>query len=81
MRSVVIHNEVHYHKDNVVPSGHRFSHEITSLCLENLLESIRKMDKEGDYQISFESEVPRDDVLFLEETLDEISSCNWKSWM
>lgn len=69
--------EVHYHKDEVIPSEHRFSYEITRTRLEEMLCNVRELNRNRDYHITFESEIPEDDIIFLEHVLDNISSCKW----
>ncbi len=69
--------EVHYHKENVIPSEHKFAHELTSSCLDNMFQSIRDMTTEADKYISFDACVSQDELSNLKEVLDNISSGKW----
>lgn len=69
--------EVHYHKENVIPSEHEFTHELTSSSFENMLNSIMGQIKEADGSVNFDICIYQDEISFLKETLDNISSCRW----
>jgi hypothetical protein len=69
--------EVHYHKENVIPSEHKFAHELTSSCLDSMFRSIRGMTKEADRCVSFDTCVNQDELSYLKEVLDNISSGKW----
>lgn len=66
--------EVHYHKKDVVPSGHKFSHELTSSCLEKMFNNIRKLTTESDYCLDLDTCSYKDDMALLKQVLDNISS-------
>ncbi|WP_340818683.1 hypothetical protein [Methanolobus sp. WCC4] len=70
--------EVHYHKKGVVPSEHNFSHELTSSCLEKMFGSIRKLAREENCCVNVDLPGCQDDLSFLKEVLDNISSDRWE---
>ncbi|WP_094228913.1 hypothetical protein [Methanolobus psychrotolerans] len=70
--------EVHYFKEDVIPSEHTFAHELTSSCLDKMFSSISNLKKDADYRVvSFDTCICKDEILFLKETLDNISSGRW----
>ncbi|WP_091932214.1 hypothetical protein [Methanolobus profundi] len=69
--------EVHYHRENVLPSGHKFSHELTSSCLERMFKDIKKMANESNCCVNFDTCACHDEVSFLKEVLDNISTGEW----
>ncbi len=71
--------EVHYHKENVIPSEHKFTHELTSSSLEAMLSSIMGLIKEADRSANFDICIYQDEIASLKETLDNISSGRWNN--
>lgn len=69
--------EVHYHKENVIPSEHKFAHDLTSSSFEIMLNSIMGMIIEADRSVNFDICIYQDEILYLKETLDNVSSCRW----
>ncbi|MBP1908656.1 hypothetical protein [Methanolobus bombayensis] len=69
--------EVHYQKENVIPSEHRFNEELTSSRLNDMLSDLRNLSKESDCCVTSENWVSNDELSLLKETLDNISSGKW----
>ncbi|WMW24674.1 hypothetical protein RE474_11380 [Methanolobus sediminis] len=69
--------EVHYLRENVIPSEHRFSEELTSSKLDDLLCNLKNLSEESDYCVTSDKCVSKDELLMLKETLDNISSGKW----
>ncbi|SDF79142.1 hypothetical protein SAMN04488589_1333 [Methanolobus vulcani] len=69
--------EVHYQRENVIPSEHRFSEELTSSRLDDMLRDLKNLGKENDYCVTSENWASKDELLILKETLDNISSEKW----
>ncbi|ETA67002.1 MAG: hypothetical protein PWQ51_2255 [Methanolobus sp.] len=69
--------EVHYQRENVNPSEHRFNEELTSSRLDAILCNLKNLSKENDYCVDSNECVSKDEILMLKKTLDNISSGNW----
>ncbi|WP_321428636.1 hypothetical protein [uncultured Methanolobus sp.] len=69
--------EVHYQRDNVIPSEHRFSHELTSSRLDDMLCLLRDTGKEGKCCVNSETWVTKDELSVLKKILDNVSSGKW----
>jgi hypothetical protein len=69
--------EVHYLRDNVNPSEHRFNEELTSSRLDTILCNLKNLSKDNDYCVTSENCVSKDELLILKETLDNISFGKW----
>ncbi|WP_407356051.1 hypothetical protein [Methanolobus sp. WCC5] len=69
--------EVHYHKEDVVPYEHRFSHELTSNYLECIISEFREISKKSEYCAGFDACMCQEELSFLKRILDHISSNEW----
>ncbi|MDG6244060.1 MAG: hypothetical protein QCH31_06670 [Methanolobus sp.] len=69
--------EVHYHKEDVVPSEHKFSCEMTSNYLECMVCELSKLSKGSGYCSGFDVCICRKELSFLKRILDNISSHEW----
>ncbi len=71
--------EVRSYRKDVDLSGHRFTYEITSSCMEGMFNKARDMQNGTEYCINVEEWVTRDEFCILKETLDVISSDYWEN--
>lgn len=69
--------EVHYQRENVIPSEHRYNHELTSSQLDEMFSRLRNLGKESKCCVNSETWVSENELLVLKETLDNISSGKW----
>ncbi|MDW7732145.1 MAG: hypothetical protein SCH66_06915 [Methanolobus sp.] len=71
--------EVHYHNETVVPSKHRFDHDLSGQVLGELLSVTKTQCDRGSYCISFDCCLSSDEFSLLRETLDAIISEDWEN--
>lgn len=71
--------EVHYHNETVVPSKHRFDHELSGQMLEELMSATKIQCENDSYCIGFDCCLSPDEFSLLRETLDAIVSEDWEN--
>lgn len=70
--------EVHYHKEDVVPSSHRFVCEMNGTLLESMLSDAKDMYKPSSYCLSFTSCLSPEELHLLKTVLDNICREEWE---
>ncbi|MDI3539154.1 MAG: hypothetical protein PWP14_1724 [Methanolobus sp.] len=71
--------EVHFHKEDVVPSHHRFACEMNGALLEAMLDRAEEMYRNYPHRLSFTSCLSSQEMDLLKRTLDGICREDWGS--
>ena len=69
--------EVHYHKEDVVPSRHQFICEMNAGLLEDMISRAEDVDKDSPYCVSFDACLSPEEFCLLKSTLDDVCCENW----
>jgi hypothetical protein len=70
--------EVHYHKEDVIPSRHKFICEVDGRLLEDMLSPGSGAYEDISYCVSFDTCLSPEELCLLKTTLDAVSREDWE---
>ncbi|MDK2834721.1 MAG: hypothetical protein PWR29_686 [Methanolobus sp.] len=71
--------EVHFHKEDVVPSHHRFACEMNGALLESMLDRAEEIYRNYPHSLGFTSSLSSQETGLLKRILDGICREDWES--
>ncbi|WP_406662341.1 hypothetical protein V7O66_06435 [Methanolobus sp. ZRKC3] len=69
--------EVHYHKNNVVPSGHKFNYDFSGNSLDEIFFRTKSQCENEFHCVSFDTCISKEEFAFIMTILDNIKSEKW----